>query len=711
LAKPGPGTRISRYRLVELLGRGGMGEVWLAEDTQLPRNVAVKLLPPHLAEDDDAVKRLIREAEATSRIDHPAVATVYEAGEHEGRPYIVMQHFDGETLAERLARGPLPIDEALDFGSAVADALAEMHALGIVHRDLKPSNIMLTAHGPRILDFGVAWVQASPRLTAKGSMIGTPSVMSPEQINGMPADNRTDLWALGVLLYHALTGEPPFKGDSYPAVFRQVLSQEPPAPAMLRPEVDRDLDYVVMKLLRKSPTHRYSRAEELLNDLASCSRAGATDTTRTLRMDAHVPLPRLAVLPFEVFSQDKDDRVLANGLVEDLIVDLTCVRRISVASRVEVAGYADRNVPPRTLGRELGVDYVLTGTVRRAGNRARMSAQLVRAADGHILWADRFDRTLEDLFAVQEEVSRCIVQALEVALEPDEREMLGRAPAKNTEAYGLYVKARELMVRSRGENLRAEQLLDEALAIDPEFALAHAALGECYATRGLRWWAGLEVAELAARHAHRALELEPDLADAHYVLMMTQRLLGDPEKVLESIERVLEKRPEDGQTLEWAAWGYMSLDRPREALPILERLTHRHTALGFLANAYEMLGRDEEADRANQMLCDRLVELLHRNPDSTQERSLLGVTLVRCGCPEKGLAQAERAVALDPDDGRLRYNAACSYALAGRAEPALEHLREATKNLPSFISDWPRRDPDLRQIRDLPEFERIFSRA
>jgi len=710
MTDPGPGTLISRYRLIEPLGRGGMGEVWLAEDTQLPRRVAVKLLPGHLAGDPEAVQRLVREAEATARIDHPAVATIYEAGQHEGRPYLVMQRFDGETLAERLARGPLTISEAVSFATEVADALAEVHAMGIVHRDLKPSNIMLTAHGPRILDFGVARVQASPSLTAAGSLVGTPAAMSPEQINGRPADNRTDLWSLGVLLYQALTGEPPFRGDGYEALFRQVLSHEPPAPSTLREEIDRDLDYIVLKLLRKTPAHRYGRAEDLLADLANCDRrVSSEDTTRTLRMEAPPSLPRLAVMPFEVLSQDRDDLLLAHGLVEDLIVDLTRVERLSVASRVEVSGYAERAVPVRTLGRELGVDFVLTGSARRAGNRARISAQLVRACDGHILWADRFDRTLEDLFAMQEEVSRRIVESLQVALRPDECEILARAPAKNTEAYALYLRARELLPRARRDNLRAEELLRQALLIDPDFALAHAALGECYAHRGLKWWAGLEVAEQAEACANRALELEPDLPDAHYVLMMVERLKGDPAKVLEAIEKVLATCCQDGQTLEWAAWGYLSLGRAEEALPILEGLTQRHTALGFLANGYEMLGRMEDANRANRELLERLVELVHRDPDATHERSLLGVTLARTGEPAEGIVQAERAVALDPNDARVRYNAACTHALAGQPDRAVEHLECATRNLPSFVSDWPRLDPDLASVRDHPGFKRLFA--
>ena len=705
------GHTLSHYRLLERLGQGAMGEVWLAEDLHLPRKVAVKLLPEHLTGDEEAVNRLIREAQATASIDHPAVAKVYEAGRHESRPYLVMQHFDGETLAARLARGPLAVQEALSLATAVADALAEVHALGIVHRDLKPSNVMLTARGPCILDFGVAHVQASPRMTAADTLIGTPASMSPEQIDGRPADNRSDLWALGVILYESLTGRLPFQGESLRTMFHQVLHVEPPPPSTLRAEVPPELDQAVMKLLRKEPTHRYPRAEDLLADLACCGMRAQGDPadrpTRTMRIELP-PTLRLAVLPFELMSPNPDDALVATGLVEDLIVDLSRVEALRVASRAEVAGYAKRTVPPRTLARELGVDYVLTGSVRQLGNRARISAQLVRAADGHVLWAERFDRTLGDLFGVQEEVSRRIVDALQVALKPGEREILRRAPTEHPDAYALYLRARELVGTTREDNGRAERLLRQAIEIDADFALAHAALGECLAQKGLKWWAGLEVADSALACAGRALELEPGLPDAYYVQAMVRRLQGNPAEVLRAIEKVLATNPDDAQAREWAAWSYLTLGKAEEALPILEPMTDRYMALSWLSNCYEMLGREQDAQRAHRRLRERLVELVRRDPDAVHPRSLLGVTLVRQGDAEAGLAQATRSVALAPDDGRIRYNAACAYALAGRPDEAIEQLKEGIRNLPSYIADWPGRDPDLASLRGHPEFDRLF---
>jgi non-specific serine/threonine protein kinase len=706
-----PRETLSHYRLIERLGRGGMGEVWLAEDTDLPRQVAIKILAPHLAENESAMARLQREAQAMAAINHPAVVTVYEAGQAEGIPYIVMQKLDGETLAERLLRGPLPVAEVVQVMTRIADALAEVHALGVVHRDLKPSNIVLTSRGPVVLDFGLASMETQTRLTQDGASVGTPLAMSPEQINGLPPDNRSDLWSLGVIFYEALTGTPPFQADAKEALFYQILNVDPKPPSTASPDVSPDLDYIVLKLLRKNVDHRYLRAEDLLGDLANfASRMSGAQTAD--RIDARrAALPRLAVLPFEMLSADADDRFLAAGLLEDLIIDFTRVGGLEVASRADVVSFTDPSVPPRTIARRLNVDYVLLGSVRRAGNRGRISAQLVRA-DGHTLWADRFDRTLDDLFDVQAEISKKIVSALQIALKPGESDMLTRAPTKVPEAYTLYLKARELIETTPDDNERAGRLLKQALALDPDFALAHAALGWCYAYRGVKWWAGVEVAEEAMACARRALDLEPLLPEAYNVELLARRLQGDAEGVLRAIDKVLSVSPEDAQTLEAAAWSYMALGKPEQALPILEKAIakyeHNVAFSSLLLNCYEMLGRDEDALRVIRRDADMNLALLERDPGNATARSRLAVALAKLGESEEAIRQVDRADALAPDDGRVHYNLACTYAKLGRPDDAVAQLKQAVKNLPSHLSDWPTRDPDLESLHGHPEFKRLF---
>jgi adenylate cyclase len=392
------------------------------------------------------------------------------------------------------------------------------------------------------------------------------------------------------------------------------------------------------------------------------------------------------------------------------------VQGIQVASREDVRVYRDRGVPLRTLGRELGVDFVLLGSVRRAGNRARISAQLARACDGATLWAERFDRTLDDLFAMQAEVSRLIVGALRVALEPGEREMLDRAPTRSTAAYTLYLRARELLdSREHEDNLQAEGLLQEALQLDADFALAHAALAECFAERGHSWWTDLEeAAELAMPHALRALELAPDLIEAHLARATLYRLRGEGEELLRAAERIVAMDPECQRAQVWAGWSYMVLGKPELALGIWERLMRRpgrpYFLAATLATCYEMLGRPEDEARTRGQALEDQLDFVQKHPGHAQARVWLGIELIKNGRVDDGLSQVDKAVLQAPNDGRLRYNAACAFAKAGQTDRAIAELKHGVRNLRTYASDWAQRDPDLESLAGHPEFVRLFSR-
>ncbi len=602
--------------------------------------------------------------------------------------------------------------EAIEITDRLGDALAEVHAIGIVHRDLKPSNVILTPRGPKVLDFGLASVRGAVHLTSSHSVMGSPIAMSPEQIRGESADNRSDLWALGVMLHWMLTGRPPFQGDTFEAVAHAVLNQPVPPPSTSRAGIGGDLDYITLKLLRKDVAHRYSRAEDLLADLRNCE---ACLTTATAPVATAPRTPRLAVMYFEVMSAEPDDAFLAAGLTEDLIVDLTRVESVRVATRAEVVEFRDRNVPPRTLGRELEADYVLLGSVRRAGQRARISAQLVRATDGHTLWADRFDRTLEDLFDVQAEVSRRIVEALQLKLAPAEREQIDRAPTTSPEAYRDYLRAIELMDHNRADNLQAEVLLRHAIGLDPRFALAHASLGLCLATRASRWWSRQDVSAEALESAERAMELDPGRIVAEVVDAMVHRLRGDTARLVPDLERLRAKNPDDPLTLEWMGWSYMTLDRPADAIPLFERLVKEgranFVAASHLATCYGMVGRTDEEARQHRAGTEMVVEWLRRHPEDALARVYLGLYLVMEGRTDEGLRHVVSGVAFDPESGRVRYNAACAYARAGLADRAMAELKEGVSRAPEYIRDWPYHDPDLDSLHGDPEFERMFGPA
>jgi len=704
------GTQISHYRVLKPLGRGGMGEVYLAEDLTLPRRVALKFLSGARTSDEERLGRFEREARAIARIDHPGVVTVYEAGRHEGAPFLAMQYVEGETLEERLARGPLDVAEAVRVAIEVADVLSEVHALGIVHRDLKPSNIIVAPKGRvRLFDFGIASLRGSSALTRTGSVAGTLEILAPEQVKGGSIDGRVDLWALGVLLYRALTGKPPFSGESPERVLYAIVNDAPDAPMVLRPEIPPDLDHAVRKLLRKDPAHRYQRADEVLADL----RATIAGPAPPAESENGQRERRLAVLYFEVLSENAEDAYLAAGLTEDLIVDLTRVSGLDVVPRSEVRAYRGRPLPARTVARELEVDFVLTGSVRRQGARARVTVELVRGIDGQLVWSERFDRTVGDLFDVQTEVSRRIAEALAIRLSPSDRAILEKPPTKNDEAYRLLLRARELLDQETQDGARrAIELLKSAIGLDSEFAQAHAVLADAYAQSVGRWWTGCEASDRAIEHARLALALEPDLREAHIALCRAYRNKGDNEATLRHGRRALELSPDCPDTLEAVGWAFATGGDPESARPLFERLLELRpdcsTAWTWLLNTLKMLP-DRAAERdSRERFIESAARVLRRDPSDALTRSRLAAAYADLGQNAAAVEQGERAVELSPHDSQIRYNFACVLARVGEPDRAIETLRAAVKGLEGFSRTWYLKDPDLAALHGHPEFHRLF---
>jgi len=516
------GTEIAHYKIIEKIGAGGMGEVYLAEDTGLGRKVALKFLPPHLCQDDDCRSRFKREAQAAAKLNHANIVTIYEVGDHDGRPFFAMEHIRGRALKEIIKNGELSLPEIVEFGIRICDGLSKAHQAGIIHRDIKPANIVLDSdNNPKLLDFGLAAVQGTEKLTLVGSTLGTIGYMSPEQIEGREIDQRSDLFSFGVVLYEMVTGCPPFRADNQAAINHAILNLDPEPLSRYRADAPAELDQIIRKTLRKDIYSRYQNAVDLLADLKHYqleSKPAARFAAKDLQM--------LVVLPFENLGPS-DEEYFADGMTEEITSRLAAVRKLGVISRTSAMRYKNKSASIREIAADLGVDYVLEGTVRWSskgggGNRVRITPQLIRVSDDTHLWSERYDRVLDDIFEVQSEIAEKVIGQLNIALLEPERRILEAKPTSNLDAYQAYLRGIDYAARpdySEEDFRLAITMFERAVELDPDFALAFADLSRVHSALYFHGYDRTEDRISKARDAiDRALKLQPSLPDVHLAL-------------------------------------------------------------------------------------------------------------------------------------------------------------------------------------------------
>lgn len=510
----GSDTIMRQYRLLRRLGRGGMGEVFLAEDTSLKRFVALKFIAAEHQQNEDIRSRFVREAQAAAKLSHPNVVTIHEVGEHDGRPFFAMEYVDGEPLKSYAARQELSPEQIMALARQVAEGLEAAHRQGVVHRDIKPANILVEKSGrARIVDFGLAAVAGSDQITEVGSTLGTIGYMSPEQVRGEPVDQRSDLFSFGIVLYELLAGNRPFVADTEAAVLYAIVnSAPPPLPSVAGVDGSR-LEAVINRLLCKEPSDRYPTAGDLLRDLQALGEysSGVSSPDQSGAS--------IAVLPFANLSTDPEQEYFCDGIAEDIISDLKHIKDLRVVARTSAFAFKGKNEDIRQIGRKLNVGYVLEGSVRKGGSRVRITAQLIEVTSGYHLWSERYDRQLEDIFAIQDDISHAIVEKLKLQLgsRHGERRQAGVA---SIEAYELYSQGRhELNKRTAEGFARARELFEECLGLAPDFAPVHTGLADTYFL--LFAYDLMSPRDAIARGrvaAQRSIELSPELADTHATL-------------------------------------------------------------------------------------------------------------------------------------------------------------------------------------------------
>lgn len=652
--------RLSHFRIIEKLGEGGMGIVFKAEDEKLRRIVALKVLPEAFVADRDRRARFLREAQAAAAVTHPGIAAIYEIGEQDDVVFIAMEYVQGETLHWKIAGKPLPMPDTLRLGVEIAEALERAHGAGVIHRDLKPDNILLQPDGHmKILDFGLAKrlmrSDADPdliskidtTLTAEGVIVGTLGYMSPEQARGEKVDHRADLFALGVVLYEMATGRNPFRGTTAVETWTAILRDRPPALSDINAEAPLELARVVDGLLAKEPERRPTSAREVVKELRRLERGESSGASRAA---AARPARSIAVLPFADMSAERDQDYFCEGMAEELINALTKVPGLHVAARTSAFQFKGRAENARRIGQELQVEAILEGSVRKSGQKLRVTAQLVSTGDGYHLWSERFDREMRDVFELQDEIAATMVKALRIQLAEPEAVPKVRRYTENLDAYHLYLRGRHAWFnRYEGGLQQAIAAFEQAIAADPFYALAHAGLADCYSVMGMYGFLPPKAAFPRAKEAaERALDLDDSVAEAHSARGFIHLYFDWDWQASEAeFKRALALNPDYVQAWSWYALLLAYQMRHDEAAAAARRAQERdplsHYAHAIAGQVMKYAGRYEAAREASR-------KALEQDNAFVLALFTLGQAETMLGRHAEGVAALARAVELTKRD-------------------------------------------------------------
>jgi non-specific serine/threonine protein kinase len=670
-----------------------MGIVYEAEDSRLGRRVAMKFLPPELAQDTPSIERFQREARAASALNHPGICTVFAIEEHERQLFIVMELLEGQTLAQMMTgRPPFDLENLLTVGIQIADALESAHARGIVHRDIKPANVFVNARGQvKILDFGLARIEGARRetdgagsrletvgardeLTTPGTSMGTVSYMSPEQARGQLVDVRTDLFSLGTVLYQLATGALPFPGETSAVVFDAILNRDPLPVAQLSPSLPAELGRILDKALEKDRNLRYQTATDLKTDLTRLKRDMDSGRKRAAeksdsRGGTRQAEKSIAVLYFENLSGVKEDEYFRDGITEDIITELSKIKGLNIFSRPTVLAWRDKPVTPAQIGQQLNAAYVLAGSLRRAGNRLRINTQLVDTHTDFPLWSERYDRQMEDVFEVQDEIARKIAEALRVTLSPQEEAALAAKPTENLQAYDLYLRGKSYARRLTRQDFEfALQMFENAVALDPSFALAYAAIANVCAQNHYNYGRDPVWLNRAMTASQTAVALRPQLPEVLVAQAWILYASADYDNALRCARQAVERKGDCegayyllGRTL-FASGRYQELAEIADAA--LAAAGDDYNVYVPIENALGALGKNERLRNVRQRMVATLENHLKQVPEDARARIQLAgeyAFLDRRRCPpgdeprrgpapERGHGSLQRGLHLRADE-------------------------------------------------------------
>ena len=710
------GAVLGAYRLVEKLGVGGMGVVWKAIDTRLDRPVALKFLPESLVGDPAALERLISEARLLATLNHPNIVTIHSIEEAGGMRFFAMEFVQGRALSDVIPESGLPLKEFFDLAIPLCDAVSAAHERGIMHRDLKPGNVIVSPDGHvKVLDFGLARSRAPEKgiepaeattitLAGEPALSGTLLYMSPEQVRGQAGECLSDVFSLGALLYEMATGRPPFRGDTAADVLASILKASPVPLATLRPDLPRHLGRIIGRCLEKEPRQRIQTALDLRNEL---------DALRK-ETDPNLPevSPSIAVLPFADMSVEKDQDYFCEGIAEEIISALSRIEGLRVTSRTSSFQFKGAALDTREIGDRLTVGTLLEGSVRKAGDRLRITVQLINVADGYRLWSDRYDRELRDVFAIQEEIAQSIAQALKGTLSPKERRAIKQVATTNVVAYDYYLRGRKFFMQYNRRGIEfALRMFSRAITVDPSYALAYAGIADCSAYVYLNVDRREEHRLRAEEASLKALELDPELAEAQAAHGVALSLGERHEEAERAFETAIRLNPRLFEARYFYARDCFIQGKLEKAARLYEQASEvrpeDYQSPLLVAQVYVDLGRPEAAAESRRRGVRLAEARLDLNPDDLRALYMGANGLVALGERERGLEWGRRALEIAPDDTMLLYNMACIFSLAGEADQALDCLEKSVRRGFAFKA-WVEHDNNLDAIRSHPRYHALM---